>query len=281
MSYKSLLAYLAENERSKAVSATALTLAAAFDAHLTALHLYVPSDAAYAAYAEFPVWGGVKALQREQARAQEYDASLKADFEAQAAQFSPLQTEWRFSSGDVAETLALHARYADLVLLGQYAPEDKTNRSGFDTPAEVAVLSGRPVLVLPDDNPVDVDGKRVLVAWNASREATRAAGAALPLLKRAQSVDVVIVEGNDDDYGDEPGADIALFLARHGVNASVSRVPQGELRVSEVLLSVAAEHGSDLLCMGAYGHSRLRELAFGGVTYEIMRRMTVPTLIAG
>lgn len=280
MPYKSLLMHVEQGAQHTSVIDTGLRLAIEFGAHLTALHLYVPSHLAYAAYAEYPVWGGVTALQREVDQARRHDASLKAEFEELADRSGASQTEWRFHSGELAETVALHGRYADLVLLGQHDPRDKASRSGFDTPAEVALLSSRPVLILPYDTNLDTLGKRVVLAWNASREVTRAAAAALPLLKRAQAVDVVVVESEGQPHGEEPGADIALYLSRHGVKASVMRLPPGELRVSETLLSAVAERGADLLCMGVYGHPRLRELVLGGTTYELMRHMTVPTLIA-
>lgn len=280
MSYASILVCVRDNWSRKNIIDNGLRVADTFGAHLTALHVYVPSDYAYASHADFPTWGGIRALQREQQQAAKRDAVLKAEFEAQVRAFANQNVEWRFHSGGLAEVVALHARYTDLVIMGQHDPKDRTSRGSFDAPAEVALLSPRPVLVVPHDHDGEFVSKRVLLAWNGSREATRAATAALPVLQRADGVDVVVVTGMGEAHGDEPGADIALYLARHGVNATVSRIPHGDLRVSEVLLSVAAERGSDLLCMGAYGHARLRELAFGGVTYELMRHMTIPTFIA-
>lgn len=279
MSYKSLLINVEQNAQHASVMKAGLWLTGEFGAHLTALHLYVPSHLAYAAYAEYPVWDGMTALQREQERARRHDAALRSEFEEHARRFEVSTTEWRFHSGDLVETVALHARYADLVLMGQYDPRDKASPNGFDSPAKVALLSSRPVLILPYDCDSSVLGKHVVLAWDASREATRAATTALPLLKRAQTVDVLVVEAEDYPHGEEPGADIALYLSRHGVDASVACLAQGDLRISEVLLSAVAQRGADLLCMGAYGHSRLREIALGGVTYELMRHMTVPTLI--
>lgn len=281
MSYRSLLVQFSDQTRDRGVIATGLELAYHFGAHLTALHLHVPTDAARAAFAEFPVWGSVKALQQEQARAAERDAALKQVFQTRAARAGVGATEWRFQSGELDEAVALNARYADLVIMPQHDPAKPVDHSGFDTPAAVAILSARPVLVMPPGAQIRATGNRILLAWDTSREAARAATAALPLMRHAESVDIVMVMGQGHDYGEEPGADIALFLARHGVNASVSRVAQGDLRVSETLLSVASERGADLLCMGAYGHSRLRELVFGGVTFDMMRHTTLPLLIAG
>lgn len=280
MSYASILVCVRDDWSRKHVIDSGLRLADAFEAHLTALHVYVPSDYAYAGQIDLPTWGGVRAWRRERQQAAKRDAVLQAEFEEQLRVFNASRAEWRFHSGGLAETVALHARYADLVIMGQHDPKDPTSRGGFDAPAEVAQLSPRPVLILPHGDDSQTFAKRVLLAWNGSRESTRAATAALPLLQRAEGVDVVVVTGAGEAHGEEPGADIALYLSRHGVDTTVSHIAHGDLRVSEVLLSVAAERGSDLLCMGAYGHTRLRELAFGGVTFEVMRHMTIPTLIS-
>ena len=125
-------------------------------------------------------------------------------------------------------------------------------------------------------------GRRVLVAWNASREAARAVSDALPLLKRAGQVDVVAFEPGKSGaaHGEEPGADIALYLARHGVKVTVSRVDAPDLDVGNQLLSRAFDLSADLIVMGAWGHSRLRELVLGGVTRTVLESMTVPVLMA-
>ncbi len=281
MSYRSLLINVTSPSHEPAVTATGLALAEAFDAHLAALHLHVPTDAAQAAFAEFPVWGSIKALQQERARAVEHDRALREAFETQSAQAGVGRIEWRFGSGEPVETISAHARYADLVIMAQRARGSRARAAEADLPAAVAIQSARPVLLLPPQATLRASGNRILVAWDASREATLATTTSLPLLKRAESVDVVIVGGDANPYGDEPGADIALYLARHGVNASVSQVARGTLRTSEVLMSVARERGADLLCMGAYGHSRLKELVLGGVTYRMLRHMTLPVLLAG
>jgi nucleotide-binding universal stress UspA family protein len=125
-------------------------------------------------------------------------------------------------------------------------------------------------------------GRNVLVAWNGSREATRAVNDALPILERAEKVTVLAVNPRKGggDHGDIPSADIALHLARHGVKAEASQTVSNELEVGDTILSRLADFGSDLVVMGAYGHSRMRELLMGGVTRELLQHMTVPVLLS-
>ena len=283
MGYASLLVEINESEPHGAVMSAALELARGFSARLTALHLYVPSHLSEMVYADSLMWGEKKALAREHEQATDRDAALKNEFERLAQKYQPVTTGWRFDSGGRAGTVALHARYADLVIMGQCSSRQKNPRGDFDTPAEVALLSARPILVLPAEGPPPAIGRRVLVAWNATRESTRAVTAALPFLKQAESVDVVVVDPEGVPTrlaGEEAGSEIARYLALHGIEAAVTRLSRGALHVGEVLQSMVAEKGADLLCMGIYGHSRLREFVFGGVSRDLMRHMIVPTLIA-
>ncbi len=284
MSYKSLLACVDQGKGHPRVIETGLGLAAQFGACLTALHVHVPTQFAGAAWGEFPVWGGAEALEREEKEAAEREARLRSDFEAATGRLGIENAEWRHDRGELAETLARHARYGDLVIMGQHDFRDRTGQGYNDLPAEVCMLSGRPVLALPYSFQPGPLGTRALVAWNGSVEAVRAVTAALPLLAQARAVDVVIVDGGRRVAaagGEPPGADLARYLDRHGIKASLETMSAGDLSIAEALLAVAADKGSDLLCMGAYGHSRLRELALGGATWEILRQMTVPTLLAG
>ena len=128
-------------------------------------------------------------------------------------------------------------------------------------------------------------GTRVMVAWDGGREAARAVGDALPLLARAESVAVLVINPSQDGHGEQPGADIALHLARHGITVEAQHLEAQhleaqDLSVGDALLSRLADQDIDLLVMGAYGHSRLRELVLGGVTRKIFQQMTVPVLMS-
>ncbi|MYN02062.1 universal stress protein [Pseudoduganella sp. DS3] len=209
--------------------------------------------------------------------------------------------EQRILDDDASAGLSLMARHADLVIVGQLDARQR----GPDVPAEVLAASGKPVLVVPlSARPsgtiaVTRDGiassggpapaRHILAAWNASREAGRALQDALPLLRRAERVTVAIfdAETRPGVFGEPPGADILAWLARHGVSAHLV-LGQGERqgllkRGSDIggqLLALAAERDCDLLVMGAYGHSRLRETLLGGVTRSVLDAMTLPLLMS-
>ncbi|CAA7624704.1 Universal stress protein UspA and related nucleotide-binding proteins [Magnetospirillum sp. LM-5] len=187
-------------------------------------------------------------------------------------------TEWRDVDGPLESTVALHARYVDLTVVGQPLP-------GEDGPglADSLILEvGRPVLVVPYAGRFDTIGERILVAWNGSREATRAVHDALPILTRAKLAHVIAVNptGGMAGHGDVPGADICLHLSRHGANAVCEHIRSEDLNIGEMLLSRAADEDVDLLVMGAYGRSRLRELVMGGATRHLLHHMTVPVLMS-
>jgi len=178
--------------------------------------------------------------------------------------------------------VALHARYADLAILGQHDPDDATVSSATEAPATALLSSGRPVLVIPYIGAVPTLGQTVLVGWKSGREAARAVNDALPLLRQAQSVTVLAInpeEGIGGD-GDVPAADIALHLARHGVKAAAAHTVAKEVPEGDVLLNHADEIGADLIVAGGYGHTRLREFAFGGVTRTLLTTMTVPVFLS-
>ncbi|TAN61224.1 MAG: universal stress protein [Magnetospirillum sp.] len=196
-----------------------------------------------------------------------------------AAGAAGVAVEWRDVSGEMAATVALHARYADITVLGQ----SEESEAGERPLADSLILDvGRPVIMVPYAGRFRTIGERVLVAWNGSREATRAVHDALPLLMSAKLVHVMAVNprGGMAGHGDIPGADICLHLSRHGVNAVCEHMRSEDLNVGEMLLSRAADEDADLIVMGAYGRSRLRELVLGGATRHLLRHMTVPVLMS-
>jgi len=210
--------------------------------------------------------------ERDRARA-DYDACLsRAGFDA---------AEWRATDADALAAVALHARYADLVVIGQHhADEPSGVGEGFEW--NLPLQAGRPVLVVPYAYEPKLLGKRVLVAWNASREAARAVSDALPFLVRASEVHVVSVNARATalGHGEEPGADIGLFLSRHGVKVEVSPIEAPDLDAGNALLSRAYDLQADLIVSGAWGHTRLRESVLGGVTRTLLESMTVPVLMS-
>jgi nucleotide-binding universal stress UspA family protein len=138
------------------------------------------------------------------------------------------------------------------------------------------------VLVVPQIGAQSSVGKTVMLCWNASRESARAAADALPFLQAAEKVIVLVVdpEVSADGHGQEPGADVAVWLARHGVKVTVQRDVAADIEIGEIILSRAADHGVDLIVMGIYGHSRMREWILGGASRTLLSSMTVPVLMS-
>jgi nucleotide-binding universal stress UspA family protein len=217
---------------------------------------------------------------RERYRAQRRAAGdrLRAGFE-DATRRAGIASEWRALEGDPAE-LAIHeARYADLIILGQSDPDEPLSRA--DIPGAVLLGAGRPILVIPFIGSETI-GRNVLVAWRTTREAARAVNDALPFLTAADSVTVLTInpERDGDGQPDRSTAEIARHLARHGIEAEASHIDAADIEVGEALLSRAADLDSDLIVMGGYGHSRLREFALGGTTRTLLQHMTVPVLLS-
>jgi nucleotide-binding universal stress UspA family protein len=279
MAYRDLLVQIDDTRACAKRIEAAVALAAAHGAHLTGLYIMAEASPASFTRGYLPA-ELLTALQQEmRARA---DAAL-ARF-ATVAERNQITFETRTDRvlyTEVADALATNARYADLVILGQVDPDDPVTGPRY-LPEQVVLGCGRPALVIPYIGPAASLGERVVVAWDASREAARAVNDALPLLERAKTVSVVTINPRQEPFGhgEEPGADIGLHLARHDVKIEVERVVSRDIDVANTILSQAANGGADLLVMGAYGHSRLREYVLGGATRTILAEMTVPVLMS-
>jgi len=213
-------------------------------------------------------------------RAEERVQLALEQFKAMADRLGVQTFEARSSNDDEYAGLCMQARYADLVVLGQAAADDDNEGSLLpDLPDYVLLNCGRPVLLVPRTGRFPTIGKRVMVAWNGSVEAAKAVTAALPLLRGAEQVTLAVLGNSADTLGESPGADIALYLARHGVNVEVLRRPEAA-DPGKAILSLAADFNVDLLVMGAYGHSRFREMMLGGATRTILATATLPVLMA-
>jgi nucleotide-binding universal stress UspA family protein len=175
--------------------------------------------------------------------------------------------ERRLVDDEAGIGMCLQARYCDLVVVSQTALDEFRPRLRSDFLEYVLFNGSRPTLVLPQHSVHGDIGRSVTVAWNGSPEAVRAIMTAIPLLKRAQSVNLVVLNaGKEADlHGEDPGADMALYLARHGIRVQVTATSAGR-DDGDALLSFAADTGADLIVMGAYGHSRFREFLLGGMT---------------
>lgn len=277
MALKDLLVHVDSSKANAGRVDAALRLAAAHDAHLTGLYV-APNESVMPAYTEAHIPGDI--LEEQRRAALEKAEEAKKAFN-DAAGRAGVSSEWRLVEGDITRTLSLHARYVDLLILGQANPSDNWSVSEGEV-EQVLLDVGRPVLLIPYIGAPESLGERILVAWNASRESMRAVHDAMALLERAKSVRVLSINprGGPAGDGDLPGADISLHLARHKVKAEAAQIESDDISVGEMLLSRAADQQADLIVMGAYGHSRYRELVLGGATRELLQAMTVPVLMS-
>lgn len=277
MGYKTILVNC---DASKAVDRqldVATDLAQRFGAYLVGLHARRPFEAP--TYYDIGVPMGPLFEAYEQG-ANADQMAAKAAFD-KAIKGKHLPAEWRVVDGYPDDELAISARYADLLVVGQTDLQNITPTPS-DLPESVALSTGRPVLVVPYIGAANPPGKKVMLCWNASRESARAATDALPFLKAAEEVIVMVVDPriSADGHGAEPGADVATWLARHDIKVTVQRDVAADADVGNVILSRAADHAVDLLVMGVYGHSRLRELVLGGASRTLLSSMTVPVLMS-
>lgn len=277
MPYKTILVHLSDEKSVEPLLEVACDLARRSEAHLIGLYVipsFVPPSALEVPYSnEF--------IELNRKAQKEIAARIKDKFDATVANQS-FVSEWREADAagtSVSEVIYLQARSVDITILQQGGPAE--NYSQNDIIERTAFESGRPVLIVPNAGSFPNLGSRVLLAWNGKREATRAVWDALPLLQNAEKVHIVTVNPKTVAYSaDLPGARLAATLARHGVNCETSQTESAGLSVGDVMLNYAAEHGINLMVMGCYGHSRLREMVFGGATKNILEHMTAPVLMS-
>jgi nucleotide-binding universal stress UspA family protein len=205
-------------------------------------------------------------------RAESAKAALAA---VKLAQGTP---QWTELDALASDAVIDRGRYADLTVLAQPAPEEADAATDYDVPAEIVMSLGRPVLVVPYAGTYPDAGKRILAAWSGTRESARALADALPFLVGASEVNVLTVNPEGETASMEAG--LRKWLTAHGIKGTVRTTATKEIGISDMLLSTAADFSADLIVMGAYGHSRLRELILGGATHDILRHMTAPVLMS-
>lgn len=281
MSYKTILIHLDSFESTESVVEQAVSLARINDAHVIGL---APSG-----FASLPAgdYFGTSARYINDIQ-QELDEAAKAaaaKFEKQCQKMGFEAFEARIFNESVVASLIEHAAFTDLIVLSQ--PNDDATQASA-SPGLVGDLlmeGGRPVLVMPNTQKPASEFKQVVVAWDGSRQAGRAIIDAMPLLQRAETVNIVLVNAGDRKskfaavHGQEPGADIGAFMARHDVNTNVRQIVTST-SVSDALLNEVSDSKTDLLVMGGYGHSRFREWILGGTTREVLEGMSVPVLMS-
>jgi nucleotide-binding universal stress UspA family protein len=276
MSYKTILVHCDAGRGTAVRLEIAFDLAQRFEAHVIGLHV----RQAFQAPAFTDAGPAMDSLYKT------YETTVKADEAIATAAFREaagskgVSREWRVTDGYVDEILRAEARTADLVIVGQAEPDSPPTATPADLAEDVAVAGECPVLIVPHIGVAKPPGKTVMLCWNASREAKRAATGALPLLTMADKTIVLIIDPKRGAGNEEPGADVATWLARHGVKVTVQRDTAADSDVGGVILSRAADHDVDLIVMGVYGHSRMRELVLGGASRTLLASMTAPLLVA-
>jgi len=272
MDYKTILLHLDRSARCKERVELAFALSRTFSAHLVGL---------YAPYAFGET--GARILKVARSEREEDAAAARSEFRSAMARNGDVNSEWRESGDDALVVLRASSAYCDLVVAGQHDPDAAYEQSmGADFVEGLVLGVGRPVLLVPYAGRFQAVGANALVAWNASAESARALHDALPLLRRARAVRVLMFEAESRSSAerDLPGDDIGPYLARHGVKVAISREYAPDVDVGSQILSRAADLSADLIVMGAYGHSRVRELILGGATRTILESMTAPVLTA-
>jgi nucleotide-binding universal stress UspA family protein len=270
------------------VFATALAAARLLPAHLEFLHVHVDVQAAVIAMASGDVGGGVdygeimQALERDAVGRQEAAERAGRDFckregvplSAEALSAVP-SAEWRLETGDAAGWLAERGRAADLVVVGRARDGEAV---ALDLLEAALMETGRPMLIAPPRPPGRLAGV-VAIAWKNRPEAARAVAVAEPFLTKADRV-VILTVAEDERTHEASGERLRHALTWHNPRTTVQSVNRGNRPAVEVLLEAAAVARVDLLVMGGYGHSRVREVIFGGFTRHILLHADLPVLMA-
>jgi nucleotide-binding universal stress UspA family protein len=280
MAYKSLLTVAASPEGVRGTVTVAAQIATALDAHLDCLALGVDRTQIGYSYVGSGAVVIAAAMDRAEAEARETEAALNAAIAAQALPLRSAVEVVVTQLGALTDVVASRARYADLAVLP--LPYGTSRGVEDEAVTEAALFEGMcPVLIVPPSGMKRVQPKRIILAWNQSREALVAARRAMPFLRRADMVQIVVID--PPTYGPErsdPGGLLCQLLVRHGVHAEVSVLAKTLPRVSEVLARQVRDVDADLLVMGAYGHSRFREAILGGATRDMLEHAEVPVFLA-
>lgn len=277
MSYKSILVHLDGTEHGQKRVQIATDIAKANEAHLIGAAMI---GASTRSFETSNISEKAPSLAKHLDFLRDRAVHAAEWFEQELLRRGGISFEARVVDGDASQGISLQARYCDLVVVGQ---SDKGDASvvAAEFSENVLLHSARPVLIIPNEGNLTSVGKKALIAWDASLGATRAITDAIPMLKRADIVQLVVF--NPDAYperhGERPGDDVALYLARHGVNIEVLQ-QKTTREIGSAILRLAGELSSDLIVMGGYGQSRFRQMLLGGVTRTVLGEMNIPVVMS-
>lgn len=284
MSYKTVLVHVDESRHASERIKLAATVAMAENAHLIGMattgasryiqrnRLLAELDPNFMVHLEF--------LRQRASRG-------LAEFDCVVQQLAIPSFEKQLVDDEAGGGVCLQARYCDLLVIGQNDPKELSPVVMPDFPQYVMLNSGRPVLIIPHEGKFETIGNRVMIAWDASMAASRAITGALPLLKRAQIVEVAIFDAHSLPQqsqqptlqGAAPGSELARYLGRHNIQVEVMQ-GSTDRDIGAALLSLTNDRDCDLLVMGGYGHARFREIVLGGVTQTVLDTMSIPVLMS-
>jgi nucleotide-binding universal stress UspA family protein len=283
--FQDLLVYMDESAAAANALAYAQAIARAADGHLAGLMFGFMSPYPATIYMEASpdIWVAAQRRAAEEADAVEKRLKERLAFAKDGIELRRKEV----MGGEAGRVLALHGRYTDAVVIGWSKRSGEKDGTSDGTEFERDLFrsalfeSGRPVILVPEAHKAKEPPRRILIAWSPEREATRAVHDALPLLRGAELVTVLAVAEGGTIIGEEDaGADIARHLARHDIRTDVKHVPANGRTAQMVIADEARYLGSDLIVMGGYGHSRLSEWIFGGVTRDMMADLKTPVLMA-
>lgn len=282
---KTIAVFLDARRSSRVRLKIAIDIASRYGVHVTSILVDLRpqlgrSTSSASSYAR---GAGIREVAEHYLELEELEIAWQRQSLEKASRSNGFGIEWR--TLPIASTLreaVVHCRYVDLAILPQSTKLEHGDGPMFWSPGDVVMTAGVPCVFVPQDCAIDRIGRRILIGWNASRESRRAVGDALPLLSNAEHITVLVINAKTGslEHGEDPGYDVAQFLARHGVRADVERVESSNTAVGDVLLAHAVGVGADLIVAGAYGHSPFVEFLRGSTTRAIAGETSIPILLA-
>lgn len=276
MTFKHVLVHVEPGPASEARLKYAIGLARTFGSSLTGLTVTLPPTEIPAA-----MIGDAQLFNAAVDAAVESANFAKQQFERLMFECG-LATHWRNGEGNPVQVVSAEAGCADLLVIGGHVQRDLDGGLYRLAPDDVLMTCGRPTIVLPENLVTDFRAKRILLAWRNTPEAARAAHDAIPLLTQAEEVILAEVVSSDAWNGRYSISieDMADHLRVHGAKITISKLQGQASDAGDLLLDFASKIRADLIVAGAYGHSRIREWALGGVTASLLQRAQVPCLLS-
>ncbi|MEM7226214.1 MAG: universal stress protein [Pseudomonadota bacterium] len=277
MAIKDLAVAYNGSTNSKAALSFAIQMCKKYEAALTGLHVRAPISFE----PQVQRWMPKEVLESLKIAADEGTQEVESGFRAAVAEADfPGQVEWLVEDGPTNEHLARLSRYFDLLVIGQFSEAEDDAKRLKVRAEDLVIRSGKPLIIVPNGYQVRPFTEHAAVAWDGSRPAARALADAMQILETKQRLDLVTVTAPGKVSTPRPGHDLPRHLKRHGIAVETVALSASKDQVGAVILGHCAKSQPDVLVMGAYGHARLREDLFGGVTRTILKTMNVPVLMS-